>query len=263
MTNFAQPVSMPCTEEQYNRDLKEGLEKLVYKAYMLSWNFDFICTNYQHQQNVFSDLGMIATVKNNRYFIPEYNPELFLAIAGMTNEQYGIAGEWWMCYNAFSVFEKDKLYKAYKSLDFPKALIVEGERINGRCGMNLHHFRKATLSELIANFTKKDVIYTLEDLRQGKVVCVNDGTKEHRFKFGDEVLAWDDDSEDKARWTFIANIGGDYPYLLGTAFAEDLLRQGEGTTVNAFRNISPIPEPLKITRQEIAEWKGTDNFEIV
>src|SRR5690606_10197863 len=78
-------VSMPCTEEQYNRDLKEGLEKLGYeKMEALSGTpKQIICTQYSEANNHVA----ITTINNrhnkNRHFIPEYNPELFLAIAGM------------------------------------------------------------------------------------------------------------------------------------------------------------------------------------
>ena len=93
---FIQPVSMRVTKEQYKRDLGEPLLVMGYKEVSISeWDErPILVTNY---------LGEIGNMTNgtrrskdnfNRYFIHEYNPEFFLAIAAMTKGENPIVGEW-------------------------------------------------------------------------------------------------------------------------------------------------------------------------
>lgn len=322
MTNFAQPVSMECTEEQYNRDLKDGVEKLGYKkAYgLLRWEeHSMIATRYDSVKRYYGLVGEQAAKVYIRHFIDHYNPELFLAIAAMREGEYVHVGEWMMCLEDTSTGGKrGNLYQVLHISNIPTAKYPRinhfGENFSGN-----EWWRKATLSELITHFTKKDMIYTLEDLREGKVACVNDGTiqqlkevlhhcypddeyyggwhckyyftgnkgrwidrnetdlptqsvklfhsqliKEHEFKFGDKVLAWDFEGSTRYDYFFVSKIECEFPYLLADSESWiESLNIGKGCHLVQRKHCIHFPSPLKITRSEIAEWKGTDHFEIV
>ena len=136
-THFTQPVSMQCSQEQFEIDLKEPLEKLGYNYYRL---FDFkecpiIATNYMGQ-NMFSNTSWNFERANNRHFIDHYNPQLFLALASMTDEPNGILGEY------YTNIRRDKFTK--KTSETQNSLIID------------NIWLKATKEELIAHLTKKE-----------------------------------------------------------------------------------------------------------
>ena len=88
---YTQAVSMKCTQEQFESDLKQPLIELGYKIKIDNYT---ILTN-----NPEGCLGIISTVHHtmkkcyNRHYIKKYNPELFLAICAMTDVPNGIVGE--------------------------------------------------------------------------------------------------------------------------------------------------------------------------
>lgn len=102
MKKFKTPVAMEVTQEQYDRDLKQPLLDLGYvekKEYRFTReNFSILQTN--------SDKGYSLFVNSHNeqpYYIPTYNPELFLALAGMTEGDIISQKEWTYyretCYN--------------------------------------------------------------------------------------------------------------------------------------------------------------------
>lgn len=149
---FTQPVSMQCSQEQFEIDLKEPLEKLGYNYYRL---FDFkecpiIATNYMGQ-NMFSNTSWNFEVANNRHFIDHYNPQLFVALASMTDEPNGILGEY------YTNIRRDKFTK--KTSETQNSLIID------------NIWLKATKEELIAHLTKKAREYSsplIEELLEDK-----------------------------------------------------------------------------------------------
>ena len=146
---------MPCTEEQYNRDLKEGLEKLGYKMNIVFGNNMFyIGTNFDYQNYIGGTMPFSSVKERNRHFIPEYNPELFLAIAGMREGYSDCAeGEYLYFVKGNSRYKVGEIYRCAFSAK----------------SINREYCRKATLSELTNHF-KKEKMYTLEDLKNGKVL---------------------------------------------------------------------------------------------
>ena len=59
-TRFKTPVSMKCTQEQYDKDLKEPLRKLGYVekyAYRYTKKFKYLVTNYYKES---SFLGIVT-----------------------------------------------------------------------------------------------------------------------------------------------------------------------------------------------------------
>lgn len=151
---FTTPVSMPVTEAQYN-ELKPLLESMGY--YVQPW-FD-LDTNAIIVNNYNSKLGTVnLTIKDNankpnRTFIPTYHRDLFLALAAMTDEPNGIAGEWWKCtYGNDESFIDLKLYKCNASILNSGAFTDKNGIDNGFGSDNINRFTKATVAEIFTNF---------------------------------------------------------------------------------------------------------------
>ena len=162
---FIQPVSMQVTQEQYERDLREPLLKMGYKEiYMIGWDeTPILATNYGGIKYGINNIAKGCKEHNNRYFIPEYNPKLFLAITAMSSKECGIYGEWWYCTENVKMLSDGRIEydkgKLYMGLD-NKRIINNLRDINHywRYDNKFEHFRKATLQELITNFTKQENI---------------------------------------------------------------------------------------------------------
>ena len=144
---FIQPVSMRVTKEQYERDLREPLLKMGYKEYAINLykkELDYLITNHSNNNDSLTNLGKEYLNLNARYFIPDYNPEFFLAIAAMTDKETPIIGEWLVC-----IDEMAYIISGYKLGDLVK---------NGNPNITLNWFRRVTLQELIEKFTNKETI---------------------------------------------------------------------------------------------------------
>lgn len=173
---FVQPVSMQVNQEQFDY-LKPKLEAMGYKGISITrlhGDCIYIATNYIDQWT-FSNV--VGNVKNgyNRHFIDHYNPELFLAIAAMTDAEYGIKGENWVCISSpIDTFTENKVYKANKPINNYGAFINNNGSIDGfgEYG-NFKKFKKATVPELISHYTKtktdmsttRNVAFTLEQAK--------------------------------------------------------------------------------------------------
>ena len=165
---FITPVSMPCTEEQYNEFLKEPLEKMgyIFKDKM-SWYLDcckYITSNFNGNIGDVGNIVEEGTYWHNRYFISEFNPDLFLALCAMTDNPEGIPGEYWKimegCVNCFT---KNKIYKQVDKLtELCPFIDDEGEENGYLC--NYGHFVKATKEEIINHF-KPTKMKEIEELK--------------------------------------------------------------------------------------------------
>ena len=161
---FIQPVSMRVTKEQYERDLREPLLKIGYEE---------VCFTDLDKLNILitSENGLVSNSNEKscficgRYFIDHYNPQLFLAIAVMSNIKYGIYGEWWYCTENVKMLSNGRIEynkgKLYMGLDNER--IINNSRGNNhywRDDNRFEHFRKATLQELIEKYTnqKQDIM---------------------------------------------------------------------------------------------------------
>ena len=96
---FTQRLSMDCTKEQYEKYLKNELLKMGYEEHSINcWNdsrFHHICNNYDGH---LGDLGTIReeSIENqDRTYLGSFNPELFLALAAMTDKAEGNHGEYY------------------------------------------------------------------------------------------------------------------------------------------------------------------------
>ena len=143
---FIQPVSMRVTKEQYERELREPLLKMGYEENMIKkWeDIPILVTNLGSTRRHLSNTTESLKTKHHRYFITDYNPELFLAIAAMTDNESPIIGEWLVC-----IDEMAYIISGYKIGEFVK---------NGNPNITLALFRRATIQELIEKFTNKETI---------------------------------------------------------------------------------------------------------
>ena len=144
---FIQPVSMRVTEEQYQRDLREPLLKMGYEEVRITdWDeAPILATNYEDTEYILSNVGEESKDNYDRYFIPDYNPELFLAIAAMTDSISPIAGEWIVYTDSMAEMLGLRARQLYRV---------------GKLNTNTRYMRKATLQELIEKFTnqKQDIM---------------------------------------------------------------------------------------------------------
>lgn len=149
---------MRVTGKQLKQDLQGPLTNIGYRFAdcTISSTYPIIVTNWNGQQGVVN--SEMTRVKNNkdRYFIDNYNPELFLALAAMTDEEFGIAGEWWVCEkNPSHRFFHGKPYRSVAPVSSRGALISEHGEPHGLYPNNLKNFRKATKQEIINWFTRE------------------------------------------------------------------------------------------------------------
>ena len=80
---FTCPVSMAVTEEQFNADLRQPLEKLGYRTFM-TFDSPHLCNNFNGTDGLCKMTHFFKD--HNRHFIDHYNPKLFLALASLTTE---------------------------------------------------------------------------------------------------------------------------------------------------------------------------------
>lgn len=160
-TKFSQPVSMRVTQEQYLRDLRGPLLAMGYREMSLTSFIEnpILVNNYLGKDGTITNLVAYSAKIFNSHFIPDYNPEYFLAVAAMTSETFGIIGEWWKCIeDETHYFTNGKLYKCvekynnifptYRCNIFTKQGYIES-------AWHFRYFTKATLSDLINHFEPK------------------------------------------------------------------------------------------------------------
>lgn len=142
MPQFKQPVSMETPHEMSFNSLGEKLQDLGYTP-MCIVNYHaapYMVTNANNHHDGYTNAGSNMRHERGRYFIPEYNPELFLALAAMTTGDDWIVGEYLVCINGHN-----KIFK-YKRLEGANS--DEGWADNNQ----KHTYRKATKEELIQHF---------------------------------------------------------------------------------------------------------------
>ena len=142
---FITSVSMPCTKEQYEADLKKPLKEMGYKiGSFMFWDCELnqYITNNFGLAGKLGNVGYKTAVSPYYHFIPTYNPEFFLALAAMTDAGGIMKWEWYV-YNDYN------------------------EKELGVAPCNLYVtsiFRKATKEEIIKHFDMKKEEQT--DLRE-------------------------------------------------------------------------------------------------
>ena len=187
MPKFIQPVSMIFDHTNFYKDnLEQKLTDLgyVFKDFSEKYRFDTLITNYggkDGDDNIITNLDGSCKDDYNRYYIDNYNPDLFLAIAAMTNDKTGIVGEWINIHNFGSQYpshpavmeylNKEEYNESYIGLakiieneldskDFGEEIIVvlgidNNIYVLNESNINNKYYKKATLNELVQHFTMK------------------------------------------------------------------------------------------------------------
>lgn len=175
MSKFITHVAMEVTKEQYKNDLEGPLKKLGYKWRYGAYNNDnsnglcgaypLLFTQYDSTNNALGSNNIDYILNpifhdKNYYLINHYNPELFLALAAMSDEEFGIKGEWVICIKNSRSFTKGMLYqiggKFYKNSISPWSIIKDDRGEEN--GLLNEYFRKATKEELIEYFSKNGFV---------------------------------------------------------------------------------------------------------
>ena len=142
---FATKVAMKVTEDQYHRDLEKPLLDMgyIYTDYYsvrtnMQYDYRYLTNYHSNQFSIRFDYR--AKVEDN-YLIEDYNPQLFLALAAMTEGEDWIGGEWLF-------FETDDVLFKVKSTDGNYNDYTQGLATNNKDAKNA--YRKATKEEMEA-----------------------------------------------------------------------------------------------------------------
>ena len=158
-----QKFVMKCTQDQFKIHFAEKLKDLGYSGHMMSYYQDaedgpYIYLNKEYRR--YTDLnffphGMFKHTEMTD--LGRFNPDLFLAIACMSNTSWGIPGEYWKFIDKDTDFIPGKLYMASDALNQKKVFIDECGNANGFNkepikNNNLKFFRKASVEEIVEHF---------------------------------------------------------------------------------------------------------------
>jgi len=155
---FKTPIAMKCTQEQYDRDLKQPLKELGYEENSMNKIHDdyTLVTNFMCSGNNLAFVQKYHSRVQKNYLIPTYNPKLYIALAGMTKGKDWIAGEWFKCVSSKSNwFTPGKLYQAREEDNKVSLLRVYNDDEGDFNGYGIDNFIKATKEELIEHFTEE------------------------------------------------------------------------------------------------------------
>ena len=152
MKKFKQAVTMEVTQKQYENDLKIPLEKLGYNCdKCINFNkYPILYANYSSYFDNEMASGLKSNIDyNNGSFLDSYNPELFLALAAITEGDEWVKGEYLI-----------ELEATGKSGFIFKVKELSG--CNGDMGYASNryfnkYYRKATKEELIKHFSNNKV----------------------------------------------------------------------------------------------------------
>ena len=168
---FATKVAMKVTAEQYHRDLEKPLLGMGYvytdvftpEVNMRDYH-PYLINYYDGEFNI-GFINELALEK--KYLIEDYNPQIFLALASMTEEGEDRVETTWMIRNR------------------DNAMSNEGFGINPYVQPN--YFRKATKEEIIKHFNKKVMD---NKFKVGDKVSIPDLTVEYKTNCGDWFGGW-------------------------------------------------------------------------
>lgn len=135
---FTQKITMDCTYQQFHDILEQELLLMGYEIQSIShWNLPencFITNNYL-------DYPVIGNIHHSQKgvkgkYLGQFNPDLFLALAAMTDSAEGNYGEYWTGLNQDPNFIPSGLYRQEFNTGFIK------------------YFRKLSPDEIMAIFGK-------------------------------------------------------------------------------------------------------------
>jgi hypothetical protein len=187
MENKTKSVAMKVTKEQFENDLRPFLIQMG--KHDNTWG-GWIEHPYVAATSRNNKIGNYRGVDPPEYCIDHYNPELFLALAAMTDKEDGNVGEYWKFIDTFYMgdnFTRGKIYKQHEStINTYSAFIDNKGDYNGffdSSGGNKLEFIKATKEEIIAYFSK-----TVVETVNNKVCFKSDGTDNTGIKIINELI---------------------------------------------------------------------------
>lgn len=146
---------MPCKHGEY-LSIRTQLQNLGYKAGVLVEHMLSVQLNIGHKSVSYSELAYFEG--GGILMVSYFNPELFLALAAMSEGETFYPGEWGVCEYEYSTeYAKGELYRVEKELNGK----VFTEPNNGHKWIykqreaGLLNFRKATVEEIINHFPRK------------------------------------------------------------------------------------------------------------
>lgn len=154
---FTTAISMRCDELQFEV-VRPKLIKLGYKIDMMSpFESDTYLTN--NLSDVLGDASNIEYTSKNAYgrtSFDVWDEKFFLAMAAMTDRKLGIKGEWWKFTSMKNAFTPNKLYQQRNNdVTEYSSFIDDSGSPNGYVEGNIENFKKATLDEFIALYSKQ------------------------------------------------------------------------------------------------------------
>jgi hypothetical protein len=183
---YTSDVTMKVTKEQFDNDLKPSLTQMGRHDNTWGGWIEHPHVAVNSKNNIISNYG----VDYPEYCIDHYNPELFLALAAMTDKEDGNVGEYWKFIDTAYIggnFTRGKIYKQHKStINTYSAFIDNKGDYNGffdSSGGNKLEFIKATKEEIIAYFSK-----TVVETVNNKVCFKSDGTDNTGIKIINELI---------------------------------------------------------------------------
>ena len=142
---FTQKISMDCTQEQYEKFLKDELLKMGYKERSTSGWYDsnnYYFTNcYGDSEHEMGNISKSCVTDYDIVYLGTFNAPLFLALAAMTDKPEGGHGE--------AITNNSGMF----------ILTYNGQLrdINDRHLETVYDWRKATVSEIMEKFGEKQL----------------------------------------------------------------------------------------------------------
>ena len=179
---FSIPVSMKVNQEQFNY-LKEELIKLGYEVTLESTVRDnagspnILITQYTHNNNFTNTFDY----RDSNYIIQEYNPELFLALASMTNNEEFFVGEYITrirdSHGILNIGDSAVIINvSERNNDF--AITIQNDEIGYKHSSG--NIRKATKEEIINHFNKLNM-NKLKKLPEKWCIACKDNIEARRY----------------------------------------------------------------------------------
>ena len=145
-------------------------------------NCQFVATNFSDVPSHCGNIIKKSRRERGRFYIETFNPELFLSIAAMTDDPFGIPGEYWTFQGGeySGPYTPGKVCKSTYKVSKGQSIVSDKGVLDGYGTNNREAFRKSTLEELIKQLTKQEnskqgmetVKVTREDLSKvWKVAC--------------------------------------------------------------------------------------------
>jgi len=241
---FTTPIAMKCTEEQFN-GIDDKLAEMGYEHpfICLVSSDSYLCSGYKDDSTIITSANFKSMIESklNRIIFTSFNPDLFLALAAMTDKEDGIKGEWWVGVSNGTLFEQS----------FEKNLNATGV------------FRKATAQEIIEHFERKEFLlqprWYVELTESNRDIVIPwhksiDKCSGRAYDIGAYYGIFESGAGDA--WSS-RELASQYQIITNDQFKKYVLKETEQSC-----QVIPIPPTKQATlfddRVEITDWKPKD-----